>query len=193
MKIIGITGGIGAGKSTVSEEFKKYGAYIIDADKISHQVTAKNGSAYAEIVDSFGTDILRNDGEIDRKKLAGIVFSDKNELKKLNYITHKHIFEKMREEIASSDSELIILDVPLLFSADFDIKCDYKIAVVANLQERIERVMFRDGISRDDVLKRIDAQLSDEEMREKADICIENDSFDNMRNQVSLIVDKIKG
>ena len=106
---------------------------------------------------------------------------------------HKHIFEKMREEIASSDSELIILDVPLLFSADFDIKCDYKIAVVANLQERIERVMFRDGISRDDVLKRIDAQLSDEELREKADICIENDSFENMRNQVSLIVDKIKG
>ena len=193
MKIIGITGGIGAGKSTVCEEFKKYGACIIDADKISHQVTAKNGSAYAEIVESFGTDILKNDGEIDRKKLAGIVFSDQNELEKLNYITHKHIFEKMREEIASSNSELIILDVPLLFSADFDIKCDYKIAVVANLQERIKRVMFRDGISRDDVLKRIDAQLSDQEMREKADICIENDSFENMRNQVSLIVDKIKG
>lgn len=193
MKIIGITGGIGAGKSTVSEEFKKYGACIIDADKISHQVTAKNGSAYAEIVENFGTDVLKSDGEIDRKKLAGIVFSDQNELEKLNYITHKHIFEKMREEIASSDRELIILDVPLLFSADFDIKCDYKIAVVANLQERIKRVMFRDGISRDDVLKRIDAQLSDEEMREKADMCIENDSFENMRNQVSLIVDKIKG
>ena len=193
MKIIGITGGIGAGKSTVCEEFKKYGACIIDADKISHQVTAKNGSAYAEIVENFGTDVLKSDGEIDRKKLAGIVFSDQNELEKLNYITHKHIFEKMREEITSSDRELIILDVPLLFSADFDIKCDYKIAVVANLQERIKRVMFRDGISRDDVLKRIDAQLSDEEMREKADMCIENDSFENMRNQVSLIVDKIKG
>ena len=121
MKIIGITGGIGAGKSTVCEEFKKYGACIIDADKISHQVTAKNGSAYAEIVENFGTDVLKSDGEIDREKLAGIVFSDQNELEKLNYITHKHIFEKMREEIASSDSELIILDVPLLFSADFEL------------------------------------------------------------------------
>lgn len=193
MKIIGITGGIGAGKSTVCEEFKKYGAYIIDADKISHQVTAKNGSAYAEIVDCFGSVILKHDGEIDRKKLAGIVFSDKNKLEKLNYITHKHIFKKMREQIALSDSQLIILDVPLLFSSDFDIKCDYKIAIIANLQERIKRVMYRDGISRADVLKRINAQLSDEELKKKADMCIENNSFENMRNQVSLIVEKIKG
>ncbi len=193
MIIIGITGGIGAGKSTVCEEFRKYGAFIIDADKISRQVTAKNGLAYREIINYFGETIIKSDGEIDRKKLACIVFSDNKKLEVLNQITHKHIFDKMREQIASSDNELIILDVPLLFSADFDIKCDFKIAVTADLKERIKRVMARDNASEEDVLKRINAQLSDEEMKKRADMWIENDSYENMKNQVRVIIERLRG
>lgn len=193
MKIIGITGGIGAGKSTVCAEFEKYGAFIVDADKISHQVTEKNGTAYQEIVEYFGESILKSNKEIDRKKLAGVVFSDKGKLEKLNEITHKHIFDKMKEQISLSNNELIILDVPLLFSADFDIKCDFKIAVLANLKDRIKRVMERDNVIEEDVLKRISVQLSDEEMKKIADICIENDTYENMKNQVRSIVDIIRG
>ena len=193
MKIIGITGGIGAGKSTVSSEFEKYGAKIVDADKIAKGVSAMNGAAYDEIISAFGEMILEDNGEINRKKLADIVFSDNEKLKQLNMITHKHIFMQMEKEIANSQSDIVILDVPLLFSSDFEIDCDIKIVVTADMTKRINRVIKRDNTDEESVRKRIAAQLDDETMIKLADAVIVNDNIDEMKKQIEEIVNSIRG
>lgn len=191
MKIIGITGGIGSGKSTVSSEFKKLGATVVDADNISRMVTAKNGCAYPEIIQAFGEEILLDNGEIDRKKLAKFVFSDKSKLNELNKITHKYVFEEMDRQIANAEAEIVVLDVPLLFNKDFPIKCDLKIAVIADRAIRIERVKNRNGLSTDEVEARIKNQLTDEEYARLADVCIINENLDNTKEQIKKIYESV--
>lgn len=175
MKIIGITGGSGAGKSTLCAELKKRGAKIIDADKIAREVSTRGGAAFDETVGYFGDGILGSDGEIDRKLLGKIVFSDREKLKKLNEITHKHIFAAMRREIENSEKNTVILDVPLLFSEDFPIKCDLTVAVTAPKELRTERIMKRDNIDRNAAAARLKNQMSDAEYARLADRCFEND------------------
>lgn len=175
MRIIGITGTTGAGKSTVCEELEKRGAKIVDADRISHDVSRKNGTAFNEIVAAFGEEILENSGEIDRGRLAAIVFSDNDKLSMLNEITHKHIYDEMRNQILGSAADVVVLDVPLLFQSEFPFECDVTVAVVSSPQMRLERIMQRDGISRDAALLRIESQMSDSEYETKADICFKND------------------
>jgi len=192
MKVIGVTGGIGSGKSTVSRMFLKYGAEVVDADEISRSITKKNGAAYSEIVESFGGRILFQDGEIDRKKLAEIVFSDKSKLMLLNSITHKYVFFEMQKCIDESESEVIVLDVPLLFSSDFRIKCDYTIGVTADMKERILRVKQRDGMVEEDIMHRIENQISDEELREKADFIIENNIMEESEAMIERIMTIIR-
>ncbi len=191
MKIIGITGGIGAGKSTVSKEFECLGATIVDADRIAKAVLLKDGNAYKEALDFFGYDIVLEDGEIDRKKLAGIVFSDKEKLEMLNKITHKHIFAEMEKQIEAAKTRVVILDVPLLFSSDFNIECDLKIAVLADEEIRIKRVMSRDNAQYDEVKARIRNQISDEKYRRMADICIVNDDLEETLRQVKRIYESV--
>lgn len=175
MRIIGITGGTGAGKSTVCEELKNNGATIVDCDRIAHSVVEKGKPALAEIVAFFGNDILSADGNLDRKKMSGIVFSDKEKLVTLNKITHKYIFEEMLKEISEACTEMVVLDVPLLFQCDFPFECDLTVAVVADKEERIYRIMRRDGISREAAQKRMSNQLTDDEYRSKADFYFVND------------------
>ncbi len=174
MKIIGITGGIGAGKSTVSAEFARLGATVVDADKISRRVSARGGAAYDEIVSGFGRKILEPNGEIDRKALGRIVFANPQKLELLEKITHKHIFNEMKNRIEKCDTAVAVLDVPLLFNSDFPFKCDVKVAVVAEPETRCRRIMARDNISRDMATARMKNQLSNEEYRRLADVCFEN-------------------
>lgn len=173
MKIIGITGGSGAGKSTVCAELKKRGALIIDADKISREVSARGGAAFDEIVGAFGEEILSG-GEIDRKRLGGIVFADREKLDTLNKITHKHIFAEMKRQLSGCRAAVAVLDVPLLFQDDFPIKCDLTVAVTAPHDVRIERIMRRDGIDRGAAEARLKNQISDAQYAELADMCFEN-------------------
>lgn len=175
MKLLGITGGIGAGKSAVTKYFADLGAEVIDADAIARKVMEKNGEAYAEVVAVFGEEILQSNGEIDRKKLASIVFSCQDKLQVLNNITHACVFHEMEKRINNSDSELICLDVPLLFSCEFPFQCDKTLAVLAPKEQRIQRVMERNNCSREDIEARMACQLTEEELRKKADICIIND------------------
>lgn len=175
MKLLGITGGIGAGKSAVSQFFAEMGAEIVDADVIARQVLEKDGSAYPETVDAFGEEIVKADGQIDRKKLAGIVFSDPEKLQRLNAITHACVFREMEQRIQTSVAELVCLDVPLLFSCDFPLRCDKTLAILAPKEIRIQRVMKRDGCTREQVEERMACQLTDEVLRQKADFCIVND------------------
>lgn len=175
MKIIGITGGIGAGKTTVCDEMKRCGAEIIDADKIARQIVQKDMPALKEIENEFGKDVLTPGGELNRKKLADIVFSDEEKLKVLNCITHKYILAEMKLRVKNSVSEVVVLDVPLLFQCDFPIKCDLTVAVVADKETRVQRIMKRDGVKRSEAESRMSKQLTDEEYSDFADICFEND------------------
>jgi len=174
MKIIGITGGTGAGKSAVCAELEKYGALVVDCDKIARQVVRKGEPALKEIVASFGEGILTSEGELDRRKMGSIVFSDSEKLRCLNEITHKHIFEQMRKMLGEATEEFAVLDVPLLFQCDFPIECDFTVAVTAPDDVRIKRITLRDGIDKDAAVARMSKQLSDEEYRMRADVCFEN-------------------
>lgn len=190
--IIGLTGGIGSGKSSASKIFSDLGAYIIDADKISHEVMQKGADAYSEVSEFFGSGILNADKSIDRKALAAIVFSDKSKLDLLNKITHKYIFAEMQRRIDeyrnSYSCGVIILDVPLLFSSDFPIECDKTIAVTAKDKVKIKRVTERDNCTEEQVKERMNNQLSDERMKELADYSIDNSGdFDALQISVKNI------
>lgn len=180
IKIIGLTGGIGSGKSTVANLFEDMGAYVIDADKIAHDIMDPGMSAYNEVLDAFGYEILNPDKSINRKSLAKIVFNDKSALEQLNSITHKYIFAEIENKInyciKKHEHEIIILDVPLLFNSDFPFSCDRTIAVVADKAVRIKRTVNRDDCTAAQVEERMKNQLSDERLTELADYIINNSS-----------------
>ena len=148
--------------------------------------------AYFETVEHFGRKILSCDGTINRKELAKIVFNNKAELEVLNRITHKYIFIKMQNMIdkyisASGSGDMIVLDVPLLFSDDFNIKYDKSVVVTASREIIIKRVMLRDGMDESEILSRIKNQLTDEELIKRADFVIENnyENIDELRTCVT--------
>ncbi len=174
MKIIGVTGGTGSGKSTLCAILGELGATVVDADKISKKVTQKGGAAYEEIVREFGTGILDDNGEIVRKALGDIVFNDSKKLELLERITHKHIFREMEVAIGASTAPVVVLDVPLLFQCDFPFNCDLTVATIADEKTRINRIMMRDGLSEAQAKDRIRNQLSETEFRQRADAVYEN-------------------
>lgn len=175
MKIIGVTGGIGSGKSKVSEMFENFGGRVIDADAISRRIMNAGSPAYCEVLEFFGTEILDENKEINRKKLADIVFGDRKKLEKLNAVTHKYIFEEIRKKIEEyKEEKVVILDVPLLFDEDFTIKYDKSVAVIADEEIRIKRAVMRDNSSSEKIRNRIKNQISDSEYRRLADFIIEN-------------------
>lgn len=174
MKILGITGGIGAGKSSVTRIFAELGAEIIDADQLAREILEPQGAAFSDVIAAFGKNILKPDGSIDRKKLAEIVFHNDEKLSLLNRLTHHYVFLEMERRIARSQARLICLDVPLLFSCEFPIACDKTLVVTAPEKMRIARVMKRDGCTRRQVMERMEKQLSEEVMRNRADMVIEN-------------------
>ena len=174
MKVIGITGPSGAGKTSVSEELRMCGAYIIDADLISRQITKKGEKAYKEIIDVFGEEILSETREINRRVLGEIVFNCPEKLELLERITHKHIFEKMTKMLNEADAEVVVLDVPLLFQCDFPIQCDLTVSVIADIDVRIKRIMKRDGITKKEAEARIKNQLPNSEYERLSDVCFFN-------------------
>lgn len=192
MKVLGITGGIGAGKSTVTEALARLGAAVVDADRVARRVMEPGEQAYTEVVRSFGKGILNPDETINRKALADIVFTDEDKLKTLNGITHPCIFRQMQKEMTEAKAELVVLDVPLLFSADFPIVCDKTLAVLAPEELRIRRVMNRDGCTGEKVLERMAAQMGEEELRKRADFVIMNDEgMEKVLRQTQEIYEKM--
>lgn len=188
MKIVAVTGGIGSGKSMASREFERLGAYVIDADKISHEIMMKNGAAYNEVIEAFGNGILRTDGEIDRMALGDIVFADSKKLKRLTDITHRIIYSEIERRIEKADAEIICLEIPLLFTSECPVHIDMTVAVLADSEVRIARVMERDGCTREQVEARMKKQLSDEEMCRRADCTVENShGIEELRAQVKKI------
>lgn len=174
MKIIAVTGGIGSGKSTVSAEFAALGAEVISADAVSHEIMLPGKNAYEAVVKLFGREILDSNDEIDRVRLADIVFSDAEKLNSLNSVTHRLIYEEIQRRIDSSEASTVCLEIPLLFSAKCPISIDASIAVTADKEIRLERVIVRDGCTAEQALVRMAKQLPDEYLAAHADFVIEN-------------------
>ncbi len=168
--VLGLTGGTGAGKSAVSEYLKKKGATVIDADKLSREITKEGGVALPEIDASFPGVI--KDGVLDRRALGEIVFSDKEKLMILNKITHKYI-KKLTEEKLSQSTGIVVLDAPLLFEAGEEVLCDKVVFVSAEDEIRLKRIMERDKLSLGEATARINARNLDE-IKEKCDFCVYN-------------------
>ena len=175
MKIVGITGLIASGKSTLSSYLKSQGYKIVDADAISRDITKKDRIGYAKVIEEFGRDILSSNGEIDRAKLSNIVFNDKNALKKLNDTLHPLIFQEIDRQLDSyKDEKILFLDAPLLFEAKLDKKCDEIILVVCDEEVQISRIQKRDNKDYDSAKKIIDSQIAKEFKIEKSDYIIDN-------------------
>lgn len=178
MKVIGLTGGTGSGKSVVSRFLKEMGAVIVDADLVSRQIVEVGKPAYEEIVAYFGKDILQEDGTIFRKKLGEIVFHDEEKLAFLNRCTHTYIVAEMKAQIEQAKAEgtasCIVLDAPLLFEVGLEKFCDAVWVVYADAEVRAQRVMERDGVSHELAMARIANQKSWEEYKAMSDVVLDN-------------------
>ena len=173
-KIIGLTGSIASGKSTVSNKLKALGYKVIDCDEINHKLLLKDGGAYNSVIAAFGTDILDHESQIDRKKLGQIIFNDSLAKEKLNQILHPIIKEEVIKQINQIEEGLVFLDCPLLFETDFYKLCELTIVVYVNMDTQIHRLMERDKITFPEALKRIYAQMPLEEKMVKADFVVDN-------------------
>ncbi|HPU41404.1 dephospho-CoA kinase [Acetivibrio clariflavus] len=186
MRIIGVTGGIGSGKSTVSKILASFGAQVIDADVLARQIVQKGQKALEEIVNYFGEAVLDSEGNLDRKKLSGIVFKDKKKLEALNRITHNYIAEKIIEEIKKiKEDETVVVDAPIPIEHGFIDVVDEIWTVIADKEVRIKRVMERSGLTYNEVEDRINSQLSDEFYLSISDrVIVNNGSIEELRLQV---------
>lgn len=172
--IIGLTGGTGTGKTSISEIFSNKGFKVINYDLISRQIYQKDSDCYREVVKTFGTSILDSDKEISRPKLGAIVFSDRESLDILNKIVYKYILSLTAKEIENSRGKMLLLDAPTLFEAGLNKKCDLIVGVVAKKELRKERICKRDGIDAQTAENRINSQKSDEFYKENCDFIIDN-------------------
>jgi len=176
-RLIGLTGGIATGKSTVSEMFRSEGIPVIDADEIAKEEIKKGKDAHKEIHALFGDEILAPDGEINRNKLARKIFFDIAARKKINAIVHPRVKRIVMNEVKhleDYDTPLIVLDVPLLFETDFHKLVDISVLVYARRKDQIERLVARENISEDYARKKIRAQMPLSKKRELADHVIDN-------------------
>ena len=171
-KIVGITGGSGCGKSHLSGLLRSRGIPVIDCDLVSREIMVKGEPCYLEVLAEFGDVILQPDGEINRKNLGEIVFSDPEKLEKLNKITHKHILADIYNKIEKEDSNIIGLDGAVLIESG--IECDFLVGVLADKELRIQRIMARDSLSKESAKRRIEAQKQDSFYIENCDFVVYN-------------------
>ena len=172
---IGLTGQTGAGKSTVCEMAETLPCRVINADKVAREVMEKNSDCLKRLAEIFGSDIIYPDGSCNRKLLAKRAFSSRENTDILNSITHPAIIARVREyiDIYSKESDIIIFDAPQLFESGGDKICDKIISVIAPAEVRLERIMKRDGISKEEALLRMNAQYDEYFFRAKSDYIID--------------------
>ena len=173
MRVIGLTGGIAGGKSTVSAYLSKKGIEIIDADKISHEICSEGSECLKRIKEEFGEGVFEGES-LDRKALAAVVFSDKEKLKQLEEITHPIIIEETKKRLAKCGG-IAVIDAPLLYAANMDKLCTEVWSVSADEEKRIRRIMERDNATRAQAVERIKNQMPQQELDRRADFVIKND------------------
>jgi dephospho-CoA kinase len=190
MLTIGLTGGIGSGKSTVTRFLEELGAPIIDADKVGHAIYAPDGPAHSDVIAAFGRGILASDGTIDRKKLGPIVFADADALKRLNSIVHPKMFARMRELIehlrAGGEHNPIVVEAAILIEANWQALFDEIWLVIASKARVVERIERDRGWKPEQTEARIQAQLPDEERQKHSTLVITNNgTIDELREKVA--------
>lgn len=192
MFVLGITGGIGSGKSTVSEILANKGIRVLDADSISKDVTDVNGIALPEIMEVFGNKSVRN-GSLDRKYISSIVFNDKTKLDVLSAIIHKYVLEYMANEIdkeRNRGTKCVVLDVPIPVQKGFCDKCNQIWVVTCDMKVRLDRLYDR-GMNIEDAKRRIAMQMTDEEYVSLGDFEIDNSgSIEDLHVRVEELITK---
>jgi dephospho-CoA kinase len=192
--IIGLTGGIASGKSTVSGMLQDLGAVIIDADKIARQVVEPNQPTWHKIKHRFGEDVFYQDGELDRKKLGAIIFKDGQARTDLNAIIHPAIRERMRQQKEHAQREgieLIVMDIPLLFESELEYMVEKILVVYVPEEIQKNRLMLRDEIDEKLALQKMSSQLSIEQKKDKGHAFINNSgSLSDTKKQLENIIQK---
>jgi len=190
VRVLGLTGGIGSGKSLVAQMFADLGAEVVDADQLARDVVEPGQPALAEITSAFGRDILQPDGRLDRGKLGRLIFADPAARTRLDAITHPRIRERMDAEVAARRSRpgVLILDIPLLYETDRTSAVDKVIVVWVDVETQQRRLSQRDGLGLKETQQRIDAQMPLDAKRARADHVIDNTgSRETTRLQVEAI------
>lgn len=187
-KVVGLTGGMGSGKSTVSQIMAEHGAVIIDADKVGHEAYQTNTKTWQDVVAAFGKQVVAQDGSIDRKKLGAIVFGNPEQLERLNHIVHPRMFEMMKERIEQYRQQgikVVVLDAAILFEANWTPLVDMVWVVIASEPVVVARAVARTGLPEEQIRARLHSQMSNEERIKRADNVIRNDgTIDELRVQV---------
>jgi dephospho-CoA kinase len=175
---IGLTGGIGSGKSSVSDLFKEWGAYIFDADTEAKRILDFNTTAQSELIAEFGTDVLNANNQIDKAKLARIAFSDEDHQQRLNIIIHPYVFDVIDSTfdkvLATGKHEIFVVDAALIYESGAYTHMDYVLVVTSHLKIKTERVMTRGGLTLDQFLQRVNLQWPDQDKVHMADFVIHN-------------------
>ena len=198
LKVIGLCGGSGSGKGTVAELFSEFGIPSIDTDAVYHTLIEHKSPCLDALVEEFGESILAEDGSLDRHKLSEIVFVGENSPEKrrrLNQIAHKFVLERTREildEYRASGKVAALVDAPLLFESGFNKECDFVIAVIANENIRMMRIVKRDKIPMKNAKLRIRTQLPDEYLVANSKYTIKNDGkLSELKESVRLVAEEI--
>ncbi len=177
-RVFGLTGGIGSGKSSVARLLRERGVPVVDADELAREAVAAGSDGLAQVAEAFGAELVGADGELDRKRLASLVFSDEGARKRLNAITHPIVRRLSQERfaaLAQQGVELAAYDVPLLYEVGLDRALSPVVVVAASEATQLSRVMARDGVSEGEARARIAAQLPLAEKRARADYVLDND------------------
>ncbi|MER0078615.1 dephospho-CoA kinase [Corynebacterium sp. KPL2830] len=196
MKLIGLTGGIGSGKSTVAKLCAQRGWRVVDADRIARDIVKPGQPALAELAEKFGEDILQEDGSLDRKELARRAFVDKEHTELLNSITHPRIQEETQRQFAAAREEgfdFTVYDMPLLVDNGLDADMDFVIVVDVEPEERVRRLVDFRGLDEADARKRINAQISDEKRLSAASHVIDNNGTqEQLAERTAAVCDEIE-
>ena len=197
MFIIGLTGGIGTGKSTVSKYLEEKGCLILDADAISRKMTEKGMPALAEIAKAFGQNLILEDGNLDRASLGNIVFNNKEKLDTLQSIITEKVVEYINLEIKRLKSNnyrgIVVVDAPLLFECNMQGIGDENWLVSVDLDIRISRVIARDGLTKEQILSRINNQMSQEDKEKLSHVILDNSgSLEELYEQIDMNLERIR-
>lgn len=193
---VGITGGIGSGKSAASERIAELGACVFDADREAKQILAQNEQVQEDIREEFGTDVVDPDNSINPKKLARVAFSNEENQATLNAIIHPYVFDAIDERYEAvkgkNEASLFVVDAALIYESGLDQHLDYVIVVSAQYGARMNRALQRGTLTRDDIQRRMDLQLAEESKVHMADFVVDNNSdHDFLAEQVDKIFREI--
>ncbi|MFA4921668.1 MAG: dephospho-CoA kinase [Candidatus Neomarinimicrobiota bacterium] len=193
MVTLGVTGGLGSGKSTACKFLAEKGAYVLDADLIAKKLMETDPQIRDEIIEAFGSDVYK-DGKLDTQKLAQRAFASEVDQRLLNDIVHPRVVDYFQEKVDKlrNKYELIVLDAPLIFESGFDSRLDHTLLIYTKYKIRLERALRRGNLSREDILRRIDLQMPEEDKRELAEFVIENNGAEEqLKSAVDELYDKL--